>query len=67
MAEKATIEHSLITMILMSSVCTALPSVALQVYFPASEVVSGLNVRVFIFPTTCILNVSVGLTQVIIG
>ena len=55
-------------MTLMPAVCTALPSVALQVYAPASEATSELNVRLLTFPVILIIpNEFVGRSQVIVG
>ena len=57
-----------LVMILISAVCTALPSVALQVYVPASEETSELNVRVLTLPVTLTTpDEFIGRSQVIVG
>ena len=60
-------ELSLI-MTLISAVCRAFPSAALQVYVPASEETRELNVRVLTLPVTLTTpNEFIGRSQVIIG
>ena len=58
----------IIIMTLMSAVCTALPSVTLQMYIPASEATSELNIRVLTFPVTLTTpDAFIGRSQVIVG
>ena len=57
-----------LVMTLMSAVCIALPSVALQVYIPASEETRELNVRVLTLPITLTTpDEFIGRSQLIIG